>query len=399
MIKPAIVAVGYNRPDGMKRLLDSIGKAKFDVTDVPLIVSIDESNRSDEVEKVARDFEWKHGTLEIRRFPERQGLRKHIVQCGDYSEKYGAVIILEDDLIVAEDFYSYTCAAHEKYGEDERICGISLYSYGTNVFTHIPFAPMPSTSDVYLNDMVVTWGQSWTALQWKKFKAWYFEHEDKLPSLNIAIPKDISSWTRSWGRYFASYMVENGLSYVHPYISRTTCFADYGEHNKSKTEFTFVQVPLMQGCPHQYRFANYEELVHYDAFYEQVLDSKQIIMGISGADICMDVNQMKTDSCGKKFVVTGEKLPFKQLASFGLSLRPITQNIIQEIPGDELYLYELPAGQTQFRKWGRTRMEMKLNLKRLKYEYRDASWRLLVSYAPKEFCRRLIDIFLEKIKR
>ena len=94
MIKPAIVAVGYNRADGMKRLLDSIGRAKFDVSDVPLIVSIDESNRSDEVEQVAREFKWEHGSLEIRRFPERQGLRKHIVQCGDYSEKYGGVIIL-----------------------------------------------------------------------------------------------------------------------------------------------------------------------------------------------------------------------------------------------------------------------------------------------------------------
>ena len=126
MIKPAIVAVGYNRPDGMKRLLESIGKASYNCDDVPLIVSIDESNRSDEVEAVAQAFEWKYGTKEIRRFPERQGLRKHIVHCGDYSEKYGAVIILEDDLVVAEDFYSYVCAAHEKYG-DEKYVGKEKY--------------------------------------------------------------------------------------------------------------------------------------------------------------------------------------------------------------------------------------------------------------------------------
>ena len=254
MIKPAIVAVGYNRPEGIKRLLDSIGRAKFDVNDITLVISIDESDKSDEVEKVARDFVWKYGTKEIRRFPERQGLRKHIIKCGDYSEKYGAVIILEDDLVVAEDFYSYVCKAHEKYGEDERICGVALYSYNANVFTHYSFDPMPCDSDVYLGDMVVTWGQSWNTRQWKNFKQWYLEHEDKLPMINKSIPRDISSWTRSWGRYFASFMEDKKLSYIYPYRARTTCYSDFGEHNKSTIPFTFVQVPLMHGVPQEYRF-------------------------------------------------------------------------------------------------------------------------------------------------
>lgn len=399
MIKPAIVAVGYNRPDGMKRLLDSIGKAKFDVTDVPLIVSIDESNRSDEVEKVARDFEWKHGTLEIRRFPERQGLRKHIVQCGDYSEKYGAVIILEDDLIVAEDFYSYTCAAHEKYGSDERICGVSLYSHNVNQFSHFLFSAMPSRFDAYLGDMVVTWGQSWTASQWKNFKTWYFEHEDKLPALNPAIPKDISSWTRSWGRYFASYIAEKGLSYVYPYVARSTCFADYGEHNKSKIGLTFVQVPLMHGCPCQYSFGNYDELVHYDAFYERVLDSKISVCGIPGNDICMDLNQLKTDTLGKKYVVTGSKLPYEIIAKFGLSLRPASLNVIEGLPGDQLYLYKLDEGTGFIRPWKRKRHELKMNIRRIRYEYRDAAWQVILYYAPREFFLKVKDKIREKLNK
>ena len=72
MIKPAIVAVGYNRPEGIRRLLESIGRAKYECDNIPLIVSIDESNKSDEVEKVAQDFTWAYGTKEIRRYPERQ---------------------------------------------------------------------------------------------------------------------------------------------------------------------------------------------------------------------------------------------------------------------------------------------------------------------------------------
>ncbi len=399
MIKPAIVAVGYNRPDGMRRLLDSIGKAKFDVSDIPLIVSIDESDRSDEVEQAAQSFKWEHGSLEIRRFPERQGLRKHIVQCGDYSEKYGGVIILEDDLVVAEDFYTYTCQAHEKYSGDERICGVSLYSHQVNQFSHIPFTVVQNGFDVYLGDMVVTWGQSWTSSQWKKFKAWYFDHEDKLPPLNPKMPKDISSWTRSWGRYFASYIVENGLSYIYPYVSRTTCFADYGEHNKAKTPVTFVQVPLMNGCPGQYRFGEYEELVHYDAFHEFVLGEKHSVCNIPGNEICMDLNQLKTETLGKKYVVTGSKLPYRKIASFGLSLRPISMNVTEELPGDQIHLYKLDDGTELIRPWGKRRDELKLDIRRIKYEYRDAAWQILLYYAPREFFIRVKDKIQEKRKK
>ncbi len=391
MYKPAIVAVGYNRPNCMKRLLESIGKATFEINDIPLIISIDESDKSNEVQKVAEMFEWKYGSKEIRRFPERQGLKKHIIQCGDYSEKYGSVIILEDDLIVAEDFYTYTCTAHQQYSYDERICGISLYSYGTNVFNHIPFSPMPTASDVYLSDMVVTWGQSWTDNQWKSFKTWYLDHEDKLPDINPKIPKDISTWKRSWGRYFANYMAEYSKSYVSPYVARTTCFADIGEHNQSKSIYTFVQVPLMHGQPEQYEFPIYEKLIRYDSFFERVFSKNDMICGISGDKICMDTNNMKTDTFGKEFVITGSKLPFEKITSFGLNLRPISLNVIENVKGDQLHMYRLDKKNTFIRKWSKKRKEMKFSLRRLQYEYKDASWRFLLYYAPRDFLVRLRD--------
>lgn len=386
MIKPAIVAVGYNRPDGMKRLLESLAKAKYDVTDIQLIVSIDESNSSDEVEMVARSFKWEHGNLEIRRFPQRQGLRKHIVQCGDYSKQYGAVIILEDDLIVSEDFYTFACRAHEKYSGDERVCGVSLYSHRINEFTRYSFYPMPSIYDVYLGDMVVTWGQSWTYKQWQEFKTWYLAHEDKLPEVNHKIPQKISEWTRSWGRYFASYMADRGLSYIYPYQSRSTCFSDYGEHNQSIVPLTFVQVPLLHGAPKEYRFGNYEDLIRYDSFFERVLDDNHMICGISGKDICMDTSNMKTSAGGRKYVISNEKLPHKKIASFALTLRPISLNVLEEIPGNDLYLYELNSD--EIRPWKKG-IYYYANRRRLRYEYYDMPWRIAFRYAVKEFFSRL----------
>lgn len=390
MIKPAIVAVGYNRPDGMRRLLESIGKAKYNTSDIPLIVSIDESDKSDEVEKVAREFEWKYGPLEIRRFPKRQGLRKHIIQCGDYSLVYGGVIILEDDLVVSEDFYTYTCKAHEVYGEDERICGVSLYSYGVNVFTRFEFCPAPSVEDVFLGDMVVTWGQSWNKRQWSAFKEWYVENEGKLPLVNPKMPKDISGWTRSWGRYFASYIVDKGVSYIYPYRARTTCFSDFGEHNKSRVPLTFVQVPLMQGTPDNYKMGEIDQLVHYDIFYERVLDNNQLICGIRASEICMDLNNTKTIAQGKNYVITNSVLPFEKITSFGLTLRPICLNVLQEIPGDQLHLYKLEND--IIRQWDRKKTKLFSNRRRLRYEFGDISWRSAFYYAVVEVFGRIRDI-------
>lgn len=398
MVKPAIVAVGYNRPDGMKRLLDSIGRAHYDFDDITLVISIDESDKSDAVENVANNFYWQHGKKEIRRFPTRQGLRKHIVSCGDLSEKYGAVIILEDDLIVSHDFYSYVCRAHQIYSNDPRICGISLYTYKSNVFNHFSFEPEQTRNDVFLGDMVVTWGQSWTFEQWNKFKKWYFDHEGKLPEHNYQIPRDISGWTRSWGRYFASYMAEKNLSYIYPYIARSTCFSDFGEHNDSRIPFTFVQSALMQGLKSEYIMEPYEKLVHYDSFYERVLDSDVIVSGIPGNMICMDINNMKSYSNGKKYVITNEKLKFKCINSFGLSMRPSCINVIEGISGNQLHLYELNDDYL-IRKWAGKRPKYYVDLRRLKYEFRDISWRYLIKYAPLEFFNRLKEVIRKKIKR
>lgn len=390
MIKPAIVAVGFNRPEGMKRLLDSIGGAQYETVDIPLIVSIDESNRSDEVEKVAQEFVWNRGAKVIRRFPERQGLRKHIVQCGDLSEKYGGVIILEDDLIVADDFYTYVCRAHEKYSGYDEVCGVSLYAYGCNVFTHYPFIPTPSENDVYLGQMAVTWGQSWTVGQWRKFKQWYLDHGDRLPTVNPNIPREISGWTRSWGRYFASYMAEKDMSYVYPCVARSTCFSDFGEHSDTGIPLTFVQVPLMHGTPSGYRLGEIDKLERFDAFYERKLSERDVIAGIPGDQISMDINNMKTTTGGKHYVITNEKRPFQEIASFGLTRRPIVRNVLENIPGDQLHLYKIESGNC-IREWRGKRPRVFADLKRLKFEYHDISWRVLLYYAPREFLSRLKD--------
>ena len=62
--KIAIIVVGYNRPDALKRILKSLADAKYDYADIPLRISIDHSGNQ-EVINVAQTFEWKHGSKKV----------------------------------------------------------------------------------------------------------------------------------------------------------------------------------------------------------------------------------------------------------------------------------------------------------------------------------------------
>ena len=173
-IIPAIVVVGYQRAKSLNRILHSISNAVFEDMNIPLIISIDYSDCNNDVIDIANSFKWKYGQKTVRTFDANQGLRNHIIQCGDISIIYGGVIILEDDLFVSPYFYKYAIEAMNYYKDDERIAGIALYSYQVNNFAQREFIPLKSEYDIFFSKMAVTWGQCWTKNQWTNFKEWYF---------------------------------------------------------------------------------------------------------------------------------------------------------------------------------------------------------------------------------
>lgn len=340
MIKPAIVAVGYNRPASMKRLLDSVCNAFYPVDGIDLIISIDKSDICDEVKQVADSVEWKYGNKTVRTFGERQGLRKHVIQCGDLSEKYEAVIILEDDLIVSPSYYSYTYNAVNYY-TDDRIAGIALYSHGWNGYANTQFIPEKNEYDVFMGQFSITWGQCWTRKNWNSFKKWYSEHEDKLPNVNDKLPIGISNWSKqSWGKYFISYMVETDKYYVIPYTSMTTNFAEIGQHNDRAD--SSHQVQLMLGVKKDYSFCEFEQAVKYDVFFERKYNDDYFIHGIEASKICMDLNGIKPNTGNCQFVLIDRSMPLELVTSFALRMHPVESNITMAIKGDDLYLYKCP---------------------------------------------------------
>lgn len=336
----AIVAVAYNRANSLARLLDLLKESYYYGDKVDLIISIDKSDQENLVVDVANRFEWGFGKKIVKTFSERQGLRNHILQCGDITEDYSAVIIFEDDIIPAKDFYNYSREALHYYGKNKNVAGISLYAPSINEMIEKPFLPLRNDSDVYFMQSAQSWGQCWNKSMWWAFRNWYANNNEELVN-ELDMPDKIYSWPKtSWKKYFMKYITISKKYFVYPYISLSTNASEVGQHVRNQTKR--YQVPILYNKK-EYRFVPLEDGMIYDVFFENenLYEYISLKYGIEKNDICIDIYGSKRHNFNKRYVLTSRQLNFEIINSFSLSLKPEEMNVIMEIPGSELFLYDL----------------------------------------------------------
>ena len=336
-MRPAIVVVAYNRAFSLSRLLSSIARAKYPSNDIPLIISIDNHPTNQDVISLAEAFRWEYGEKRVATHSQRLGLRPHVLECGDYSKEFGCVIILEDDLAVAEDFYYYAVAAQNYYQDNDHIAGVALYRQEWNDFAGNVFRPILTEYSVFFRQSCESWGQSWTEKQWKGFRNWLENNPVLIP--NDKLPKEVYGWPEtSWGKYFCAYVVENGLYFVFPYIARSTCFSEVGQHTGTKTLEN--QVCLMTGVQKNFIFPEIDQGVHYDIFFEN-MDLQDHIKQWTNGEPCRINLYGKHSEGDERFVLTTKWMPYRVIHSFALELRPPEYNVIRNVEGEGIFLYDL----------------------------------------------------------
>ena len=338
MRKIALVAVGYNRPDSIEQLLNSLLRADYAGDQIDLVISLDKGKRQQEIVSVAEAIDWPHGDKTVRIFPERQGLRAHIIQCGDLTERYDAVVILEDDLMVSPHFYSYVKQTIEYYKDNPYIAGISLYKHQTHPGVNRPFEPANNGYDVYMQQFAMSWGQCWTKSMWQKFRAWYNENEGKDLSEGNILPTYVSHWNKqSWLKYFMRYIVENDKYFIYPYFSLTTNASDAGEHCRiPNNDF---QVSLQEGDM-QYRFPSFEDAVKYDVFFERIGIEDMVFPELEGKKL-LDFYGDRVNYGHARYLISTKALPYKVMRSIQLRYRPMEVNCIMPVDGKGVYVYDL----------------------------------------------------------
>lgn len=330
-MKFAICIIAYNRLNSLKNVLKSISEAYYDQK-VTLIISIDKSNNTS-VTDYANQFEWKYGDKQIISHHKNLGLRQHVLKCGELTKEYDGLVVLEDDITVAESFFLYTKACVQKYKDDDNIAGISLYNFPINYQNCLPFHPLRSDSDVYLMHCAQSWGQVWMPRQWKMFREWYDTHCEEFVE-KPHLPKAICSWPKSsWLKYHTRYCIEQNKYFVYPYVSLSTNNGDTGTHVTQKS--TLFQASLLYGIKRNF---NLNPVIRYDGFFENEL--LYDVLGLKEDKLCIDFYGEKQNRMRCRYWLSRKQMPYKIIKSFALELFPYEMNIFAGRNGKELFLYD-----------------------------------------------------------
>lgn len=334
--QPVVVVAAYDRVNSLKRLLKSLDVAYYPDKNVILIISIDKGTNK-EVELAARAYDWKHGEKRISIHNTHLGLKKHILHCGELSQQFGSIILLEDDLYVSKHYYQYACDALSFYRNNEEISGISLYSHSFNETALLKFLPLNDGYDTFFMQIPSSWGQVFSKWQWHSFKKWYKKTEAQGFSFD-SLPGNVSKWPEtSWKKIFYSYLIDTERFFVYPRIALSTNFGDVGENYIFRTNH--LQVPLLLGKKEFY-FADFTtSLCKYDGWCELLKDSFIALQPtLAEYNFEVDLYGTKVLSTVKSEKILTTKQCELYIRRFSMSLKPHEMNVIENIEGDDIFL-------------------------------------------------------------
>ena len=165
-----VVVFAYRRPDHLHKTLASLMRcAGFDES--PVIIYCDGSRNADEADSVMATRELARSMLgdhaEYHFSEVNQGLSRSVIAgVSDTVDRFGRVIVVEDDLVLSPTFLTFMNQAIDRYANEERVFQVSGYMFDVPELRVAPAALfLPFT---------VSWG--WAT--WKR--AW--DHFDPLAS-------------------------------------------------------------------------------------------------------------------------------------------------------------------------------------------------------------------------
>lgn len=160
--KAPIALFAYKRPLHLKMALESLSNC-VGASESELFIFCDgareEKDLKDviEVRRIAKSRKW-CGVNNVIERDKNIGLANSIISgVSELCEKYGRVIVIEDDLMLSKYFLSYMNSALDTYEDDERVMQISghMFPVGLRTGTDAVFLPF-TTSWGW-----ATWGRAW----------------------------------------------------------------------------------------------------------------------------------------------------------------------------------------------------------------------------------------------
>lgn len=325
----AIVITAYNRGTPLKNLLESLNNIVTEKS-IPLIISIDNKG-TDDVNRIADEFIWKHGKKKVIIHQEKKGLRAHFIWVGDQTEIYENVLFLEDDLYVSPYVTEFVEKCIECFTTDKRITGVSLYNPLLCEFDKCKFFQIEDGYDNYFFQHPY-WGNVWFRDSWKEFKEWFKKYNYN-PDI---LPENVQRWnTTSFKKVYIQYLAEMNRYMVYPRVSYVTNMGETGLHSKS--DFRQFQTSLQLGKKKLALSSFDESQSIYDVFFEYLSDLiKKNNKDLQQYDFCTDIKGLRTKYY-TEYVLTSRKV-LNPVISFSNEHRPQEINALFNNFGDGIYL-------------------------------------------------------------
>jgi hypothetical protein len=216
-----IALFAYNRADYAERALRALARCP-ELADSPFYIFCDGAKSAagkakvDAARNVVREHAPKHATIVEREtnFGLARSIRTGVTEL---CEKYGRIIVLEDDLEVSSTFLGYMNAGLDRYAEDPRVMEIVGYMYPVEV---------AGPHDALFLPVTCSWGWATWARAWAKLDSgqdWYdrmlrdrelrrrFDLDDAFPYFEMLTSQrrgEIDSWAIRWN---LDVFANNGL--------------------------------------------------------------------------------------------------------------------------------------------------------------------------------------------
>ncbi|WP_166385456.1 glycosyltransferase family 2 protein [Polaribacter sp. 11A2H] len=270
-----IVFFAYNRPDHTRKSLLALSentlapdsKLYIFCDGTPKGTSEENIKNNNLVKAVLREKKW-CGTVEIVESSFNKGLAKSVIEgVGSIVEKYGKVIVLEDDLITSRYFLEYMNSSLNKYEKNKSVVQISGFSFPSPKLQNNQgsfFLPITSTWGW------ATWGREWESLDFNcrdyielkqdKEMRYNFNFNGSYNYTKMFFQQMESNKISSWGiRFYWNAFKRNGkILYPDKSLVYNNGWDGTGKHNDSYEIFP------MPDWDKDFKVKNFPDIVKFD---------------------------------------------------------------------------------------------------------------------------------------
>jgi Glycosyl transferase family 2 len=263
LLAPVVIFV-YARPEHTKRTIEALAQ-NYLAKETEVFIYSDAAKGEKTVDKVRMVREYIDSlpqknlfkSIKIIKSQSNKGLANSVISgVSEIIDKYGRVIVLEDDLVSSRDFLQYMNDALNFYGKDHDIWSISGYTFNIDI-------PKDYKSDVYLSYRGCSWGWAtwkdrWEKVDWDVSDYNHFKNDkrarkmfnrggrDMANMLDLQMEGKIDSWAIRW--CYTQYKL--GMLTVYPVVSRIKNIGldGSGTHSGITSKYDVVLNDSSQKC-------------------------------------------------------------------------------------------------------------------------------------------------------